>query len=44
MDGAWQVQLYETYQNSQRAYLIPELAAHGYLLEHIKCPTTSLQA
>ncbi|XP_004697659.1 testis-specific serine/threonine-protein kinase 5-like [Echinops telfairi] len=29
------VQLYETYQNSQRSYLVLELAARGDLLEHI---------
>ncbi|XP_027949432.1 testis-specific serine/threonine-protein kinase 5-like, partial [Eumetopias jubatus] len=29
------VQLYETYQNSQRSYLVLELAACGDLLEHI---------
>ncbi|KAB0396442.1 hypothetical protein E2I00_012085, partial [Balaenoptera physalus] len=29
------VQLYETYQNSWRAYLVLELAARGDLLEHI---------
>uniref|UniRef100_A0A8D2AL35 non-specific serine/threonine protein kinase n=1 Tax=Sciurus vulgaris TaxID=55149 RepID=A0A8D2AL35_SCIVU len=29
------VQLYETYQNSQRFYLVLELAARGDLLEHI---------
>ncbi|XP_027456928.2 testis-specific serine/threonine-protein kinase 5-like [Zalophus californianus] len=29
------VQLYETYQNSQRSYLVLELAACGNLLEHI---------
>lgn len=33
--GVWQVQLYETYQNSQRFYLVLELAARGDLLEHI---------
>ncbi|KAG8515416.1 Testis-specific serine/threonine-protein kinase 5 [Galemys pyrenaicus] len=33
--GARQVQLYETYQNSQRSYLVLELAARGDLLEHI---------
>lgn len=33
--GVWQVQLYETYQNSQRSYLVLELAARGDLLEHI---------
>ncbi|EFB17017.1 hypothetical protein PANDA_011081, partial [Ailuropoda melanoleuca] len=29
------VQLYETYQNNQRSYLVLELAARGDLLEHI---------
>ena len=29
------MQLYETYQNSQRSYLVLELAARGDLLEHI---------
>uniref|UniRef100_A0A8C0PKR9 non-specific serine/threonine protein kinase n=1 Tax=Canis lupus familiaris TaxID=9615 RepID=A0A8C0PKR9_CANLF len=29
------VQLYETYQNSRRSYLVLELAARGDLLEHI---------
>ncbi|XP_008569930.1 PREDICTED: testis-specific serine/threonine-protein kinase 5-like [Galeopterus variegatus] len=33
--GVRQVQLYETYQNSQRSYLVLELAARGDLLEHI---------
>lgn len=29
------MQLYETYHNSQRAYLVLELAGRGDLLEHI---------
>ena len=29
------MQLYETYHNSQRAYLVLELAGGGDLLEHI---------
>lgn len=33
--GAWQVQLYETFENSRRTYLVLELAARGDLLEHI---------
>ena len=32
---ARQVQLYETFANSRRTYLVLELAAHGDLLEHI---------
>lgn len=33
--GILQVQLYETYQNSERSYLVLELADRGDLLEHI---------
>eukprot|EP00069_Balaena_mysticetus_P012317 bmy_07575T0 len=45
------VQLYETYQNSWRAYLVLELAARGDLLEHInavsdhcRCPGLEQEA
>lgn len=36
--GGWRVlqtQVYETYHNSQRSYLVLELAGRGDLLEHI---------
>lgn len=33
--GVLQVQLYETYHNNQRSYLVLELAGRGDLLEHI---------